>query len=67
MLEQHHTAVCPFANPPRINRLVYWCEPQLVCQVRAGEPSPSGELRFAVFAALRPDLSPEECILDRAG
>ncbi|MEK7216760.1 MAG: hypothetical protein AAB289_14320 [Chloroflexota bacterium] len=63
MLEQLHQTECPFAVAPRVDRLVYWCAPRLVCQIKAGEPGPNGALRFAVFTSLRPDIAPEDCIL----
>jgi len=35
-----------------------------VCQVRFSHWSPQGRLRFPVFMALRPDLSPDDCTDD---
>lgn len=64
LLEELHTPRCPFSTPPPVDRLSFWCEPRLVCQVRLGERSPSGQLRFAVFVSLRPDLAPQDCRLE---
>ncbi len=65
MLEGLYTADCPFADPPSLNRLSYWCEPKLVCQVRLGERTRSGEFRFVIFVSLRPDMSPLECRIEQ--
>lgn len=62
LLEDLHTPHCPFVQLPAVNRFSYWCEPKLVCQVRLGERAPNGELRFAVFVSLRPDISPQDCV-----
>ena len=64
LLEALHSSRCSFKDPPALNRFSYWCEPALVCQVRLGERSPSGELRFAVFVSLRPDIAPRDCRLE---
>ncbi|MBI2887220.1 MAG: hypothetical protein HYY02_08420 [Chloroflexi bacterium] len=64
LLEELHTPQCPFSTPPAVNRLSYWCQPKLVCQVRLGERSGSGALRFAVFVSLRPDLAAQDCRLE---
>jgi len=61
-LEGLHTSECPFQEAPQVNRFSYWCGPELVCQVRTGERGPGGELRFALFVCLRPDLSPQDCL-----
>jgi DNA ligase D-like protein (predicted ligase) len=50
-----------FDDPPRIPRLTYWTEPKTVCHVRFSEWTKDGYLRFPIFSALRPDLSPEDC------
>ena len=44
--------------------LVYWSEPSVVCHVRFSEWSRDGHLRFPIFSALRPDLSPEDCVVE---
>ena len=64
LLGQLHTEACPFVNPPVLQRLLYWCEPRLVIQVKYGELTERGHLRFPIFMALRPDIEPRECTLD---
>lgn len=61
MLEGLLSSECPFADPPETGRFVYWCRPELVCEVRMGERGPGGLPRFATFVALRPDVAPEDC------
>lgn len=61
LLERLHTPDCPFEEAPPLNRFSYWCRPELACQVRTGERGSGGDLRFALFVSLRPDLSPEDC------
>jgi DNA ligase D-like protein (predicted ligase) len=53
-----------FVDPPPVSRLVYWTEPSVVCHVRFSEWSRDGHLRFPIFSALRPDLSPEDCVVE---
>jgi bifunctional non-homologous end joining protein LigD len=53
-----------FHDPPPLARLVYWTEPSVVCHVRFSEWSRDGYLRFPIFSALRPDLSPEHCVIE---
>ena len=54
---------CPFTETPDVGKLLYWCEPRLVVQVKYGEVTESGHLRFPIFKALRPDVDPRECTL----
>ncbi len=61
LLEGLHTGACPFTDPPTPTRFIYWCRPELACQVRIGERGPDGTPRFATFVALRPDVDPAEC------
>jgi len=39
-----------------------WVLPEVVVEVRYGQRTPDGRLRFPRFLRLRPDLSPEECV-----
>ncbi len=66
LLQGLHTPCCPFRNPPAVQQFSYWCRPTLVCQARIGERAPDGTLRFAVFIALRPDISPRDCVVEAA-
>jgi DNA ligase D-like protein (predicted ligase) len=64
LLTPLHTPDCPFATRPSVGRLVHWCRPELACQVQYGGWGPDGRLRFPVFVAPRPDVPPEECVLE---
>jgi bifunctional non-homologous end joining protein LigD len=57
------TAQSPFADPlPREDsRDATWVHPEVVVEVKYGQRTPDGRLRFPRFLRLRPDLSPEEC------
>lgn len=60
-----HTDACPFAEPPaHLQRFIYWCRPDLVCQVKFGDLTRDRRLRFPLFVALRPDVSPRDCALE---
>lgn len=54
---------CPFVEPPAVEKLVFWCRPELSASVRYSEWTRSGALRFPLFDALRPDVPPETCRL----
>jgi len=64
LLEPLVQAEPAFDDPPPISRLVYWTEPSVVCHVRFSEWSRDGHLRFPIFSALRPDLSPQHCVIE---
>ncbi|GIE51886.1 non-homologous end-joining DNA ligase [Actinoplanes nipponensis] len=54
----------PFARgavPREDSRGAHWVRPELVVEVRYGNRTPDGRLRFPRFLRLRPDKSPEEC------
>jgi DNA ligase D-like protein (predicted ligase) len=53
-----------FVDPPVLPRLIYWTRPELVCHVRFSEWSRDGYLRFPIFSSIRPDVDPEDCLLD---
>jgi bifunctional non-homologous end joining protein LigD len=62
-LRPRETAVSPFAQElPRDDaREARWVRPEIVIEVRYGNRTPDGRLRFPRFMRLRPDKSPEEC------
>ncbi len=57
----------PFVEPvPREDaRDAVWVRPQVVVEVRYGQLTPDGRLRFPRFVRLRPDKTPEECADER--
>ena len=65
-LQALHTSECPFVVPPDIRRFIYWCRPQVVCQVEYGEITEQGQLAYPVLKALRTDKSPGECTVSDA-
>ena len=62
-LNEIHISESPFETAPGIQKLLYWCRPQLVCQVEYGEFTEDGKLVYPVFKALREDKSPQECMI----
>ena len=64
LLTQAHADVSPFVDPPQVERLLYWCEPRLVMQVKFGELTEAGHLRFPVFTTLRFDIEPRDCTIE---
>jgi bifunctional non-homologous end joining protein LigD len=59
------TTVSPFAAgavPREDARGAHWVNPDLVVEVRYGNKTPDGRLRFPRFLRLRPDKSPAECV-----
>jgi len=55
-------AAAPFAEPPELTRLMFWCRPELAVSVRYAEWTDDGLLRFPVFEALRPDVPASACV-----
>ena len=66
VLQSLHTARCPFQTPPRVDRLLYWCRPELVCRVEYGEFTNHGRLRYATYVSQVGDKSPADCKIDDA-
>ena len=60
-LQHLHVAECPFDSLPDIQRFIFWCRPELVCQVEYGEFTETGHLAYPVLKALRDDKSAAEC------
>ncbi len=66
LLQPLHTSTCPFKNPPVLQRFIYWCRPELVCQVSYGEFTLDRKLRYPVFLGLREDKLPVDCVVTDA-
>ena len=66
MLQGLVTAECPFAPPPSLDRLAYWCRPELACRVSYGEFSQDGHVRYPVYLGLREDKPAADCRVDDA-
>ncbi|MEX0681915.1 MAG: hypothetical protein WD904_07305 [Dehalococcoidia bacterium] len=54
---------CPFAEEPPLERLVFWCRPEMCATIRFGGWTPERTLRFPVFEAARPDVPAVSCRL----
>jgi bifunctional non-homologous end joining protein LigD len=56
----------PNALPPEEARWsddrICWIEPRIVVAVKFSEWDRNGQLRFPIFAGLRPEVSPQECV-----
>jgi bifunctional non-homologous end joining protein LigD len=54
----------PFAAPlaREDSKDATWVRPEVVVEVKYGQRTPDGRLRFPRFLRLRPDLTPEECV-----
>jgi DNA ligase D-like protein (predicted ligase) len=63
VLDHLVTNDCPLAEAPPLDRLVFWCRPEMAATVRFAEWTADGRLRFPVFMYLRPDVPPESCRL----
>ncbi|MDT5041559.1 MAG: bifunctional non-ous end joining protein LigD [Actinoplanes sp.] len=60
-LEQRGSPFAAEAVPREDARGAHWVRPDLVVEVRYGNRTPDGRLRFPRFLRLRPDKTPEEC------
>jgi len=62
-LRPRHADDSPFTEPlPREDaKDANWVIPELVVEVKYGNRTPDGRLRFPRFVRLRPDKSPEDC------
>ena len=63
-LEPLSRPISPFAEgavPREDAKGAHWVDPSLVVEVRYGNRTPDGRLRFPRFLRLRDDKSPQEC------
>ena len=68
LLEPLHISDRPFANPPNLQKFIYWCRPELVCRVEYGEFTTEGKLRYPVYQMLRDDKPATDCrVVDAPG
>ena len=68
ILQRLHVPDSPFAEAPDVQKLVYWCRPEVVCRVEYGEFSTDGKLRYPVYQTLRDDKPATDCrTLDAPG
>ena len=65
-LQALHVDEMPFGATPDVKRLIYWCRPEVVCQVEYGEFTLDGRLRYPIYLRLREDKTPRDCTLDDA-
>ena len=54
---------CPLAKEPPLERLVFWCRPEVCATVRFGAWTAEQTLSFPVFEAARPDVPAVSCVL----
>ena len=62
-LKRIHTEHRPFANRPDVEKFVYWCRPEMVCQVQYGEFTEEGRLRYPIYITPREDKGLADCTL----
>ena len=60
-LADKNSPFAPGAVPREDSRGAHWVRPGLVVEVRYGNRTPDGRLRFPRFLRIRDDKSPEEC------
>lgn len=62
-LEPLKSTASPFDDVPREDaRGAIWVRPEIVVEVKYGQRTPDGRMRFPRFLHLRPDLTPEDVV-----
>ena len=54
----------PIKEKPIDDAVTVWLEPELVCEVQYASRVSTGNLREPVFVRLRPDKTPEDCVIE---
>ena len=54
----------PVREKPIYDAVSVWLEPQLVCEEQYSSRVSTGNLREPVFLRLRPDKTPEDCVVE---
>ena len=54
----------PIKEKPIDDSVTSWVEPELVCEVQYSSRVSTGNLREPVFVRLRPDKTPEDCVVE---
>ena len=54
----------PIKEKPIDDGVTVWLEPELVCEVQYASRVSTGNLREPVFVRLRPDKTPEDCVIE---
>ena len=54
----------PFETAPAVDRMMSWCDPQVVVQITYSELTEAKQLRFPIFVAARPDIDPRDCTME---
>lgn len=60
-LDSVASPACPFSEAPVLERLVFWCRPEIAATIAYAELTAEGQLRFPVFKALRLDVPANAC------
>jgi bifunctional non-homologous end joining protein LigD len=63
-LEKVKRVARPVKEKPVDDSVSVWLEPQVVCEVQYSSRVSTGNLREPVFLRLRPDKSPEDCVVE---
>jgi bifunctional non-homologous end joining protein LigD len=61
-LGAHASPFAPGVVPREDSRGAHWVRPELVVEIRYGNRTPDGRLRFPRFLRVRDDKGPEECV-----
>ncbi len=54
----------PFDAAPNVDRMMSWCDPRIVVQIKYSELTEAKQLRFPIFVAVRPEVGPGDCTME---